>query len=301
LRRDDRLMPEGPEIRRAADRLRRAIEGDVARDVRLTMPAIARFERRLRGRVVESIAPRGKALLTRFEGGLTLYSHNQLYGRWIVSRGDAEPRTRRSLRVLIAGSRATIRLYSASDVAVLDEAGLARHPYLARLGPDLLDVATTPDRVAERLRHPRFAGRSLAALLLDQGFVAGIGNYLRSEMLFVAGLAPGRRPRDLDADERGRLAEAIVRIRHQRSRSRGADEARGIRLRGAALPRLRPRGAAVPRLRRAGRADRGRQPEALRLPHVPALTVRQASRASALAPMSRRKNAPSLSIDSISR
>lgn len=229
-------MPEGPEIRRAADRLRRAIEGDVARDVRLTMPAIARFERRLRGRVVESIAPRGKALLTRFEGGLTLYSHNQLYGRWIVSRGDAEPRTRRSLRVLIAGSRATIRLYSASDVAVLDEAGLARHPYLARLGPDLLDVATTPDRVAERLRHPRFAGRSLAALLLDQGFVAGIGNYLRSEMLFVAGLAPGRRPRDLDADERGRLAEAIVRIGRRAYRTGGVtndpDRAARMRLEG---------------------------------------------------------------------
>ncbi len=214
-------MPEGPEIRRAADRLRRAIEGDVARDVRLLLPALAPFERRLRGRVVASIAPRGKALLTRFEGDLTLYSHNQLYGRWIVSRGDAEPRTSRSLRVLLEGKRATIRLYSASDVAVLDDAGLARHPYLARLGPDLLDAATTPELVEARLREPPFAGRGLAGLLLDQGFIAGIGNYLRSEMLFVAGLAPERRPRDLDADERGRLAETIVRIGRRAYRTAG--------------------------------------------------------------------------------
>lgn len=214
-------MPEGPEIRRAADRLKRAIEGDVARDVRLLLPSITRFERRLRGCVVESIAPRGKALLTRFEGGLTLYSHNQLYGRWVVSRGDAEPRTTRSLRVLIKGAQATIRLYSASDIAVLDDAGLARHPYLARLGPDLLDAGTTPEIVDARLAESRFAGRSLAALLLDQGFVAGIGNYLRSEMLFVAGVAPERRPRDLDPEERTRLAEAIVRVGRQAYRLAG--------------------------------------------------------------------------------
>lgn len=225
-------MPEGPEIRRAADRLKRAVEGDIAREVRLLLPALSRFERRLRGRVVESIAPRGKALLTRFEGDLTLYSHNQLYGRWIVSRGDTEPRTTRSLRVLIRGARATIRLYSASDIAVLDEAGLARHPYLARLGPDLLDADTTPAAIEARLVDRRFAGRSLAALLLDQGFVAGIGNYLRSEMLFVAGLAPERRPRDLGPDERLRLAETIVRIGRQAWRLAGVtnDPDRALRM-----------------------------------------------------------------------
>lgn len=229
-------MPEGPEIRRAADRLRRAVEGDVARDVHLLLPSIAHFERRLRGRVVATIAPRGKALLTRFEGGLTLYSHNQLYGRWIVSRGDTEPRTNRSLRVLIAGAHATIRLYSASDIDVLEDAELDRHPYLARLGPDLLDADTTPELIETRLTEPRFAGRSLSALLLDQGFIAGIGNYLRSEMLFVGGILPERRPRSLDADERSRLAMAIVQIGRQAYRLAGVtndpDRAARMKLEG---------------------------------------------------------------------
>lgn len=230
-------MPEGPEIRRVADRLSRAIGGDVARHVCLTPPAITRFEPKLRGRVVESIAPRGKALLTRFEGGLTLFSHNQLYGLWIVSRGDSVPRTTRSLRVVIAGARATIRLYSASDIDVLDAAGLARHPYLARLGPDLLDATTTPAMIDERLAQRRFSGRSLAALLLDQGFVAGIGNYLRSEMLFVAGLAPERRPRDLDPQERAALAEAIVRVGNQAWRRAGItnDPQRAARMKLAGI------------------------------------------------------------------
>jgi endonuclease-8 len=219
--REHRTMPEGPEIRRVAERLSHAIGGDVATQVSLTLPALTRFEPRLRGRVVESISPRGKALLTRFEGGLTLFSHNQLYGLWIVSRGASVPRTTRSLRVVIAGARATIRLYSASDIDVIDAAGLARHPYLSRLGPDLLDAMTTPAMIDDRLSDKRFSGRSLAALLLDQSFVAGIGNYLRSEMLFVAGLVPERRPRDLAPHERAALAEAIVRVGHQAWRLAG--------------------------------------------------------------------------------
>src|SRR3546814_3441858 len=48
--------------------------------------------------------------------------------------------------------------------------------------------------------------RSLGGLLLDQGFLAGMGNYLRSEVLFAANLLPQRRPRDLDAGERAALA-----------------------------------------------------------------------------------------------
>lgn len=219
--REHQAMPEGPEIRRVAERLSRAIGGDVATQVSLTLPALTRFEPKLRGRVVESISPRGKALLTRFEGGLTLFSHNQLYGLWMISRGASVPRTTRSLRVVITGARATIRLYSASDIDVLDAAGLARHPYLARLGPDLLDATTTPAMIDDRLADKRFSGRSLAALLLDQGFVAGIGNYLRSEMLFVAGLVPERRPRDLTTEERAALAEAIVRVGHQAWRLAG--------------------------------------------------------------------------------
>ena len=74
-------MPEGPEIRRAADKVAAVLVGKTVDKVSFGLPELRQFERRLSGRVVTAIDTRGKAMLTRFENGLTIYSHNQLYGR----------------------------------------------------------------------------------------------------------------------------------------------------------------------------------------------------------------------------
>jgi endonuclease-8 len=66
-------MPEGPEIRRAADRLAAAVVGKPLHAVAFAFPALKHYEAQLVGRRIESITPRGKALLTRFDCGLTLY------------------------------------------------------------------------------------------------------------------------------------------------------------------------------------------------------------------------------------
>ena len=205
-------MPEGPEIRRAADQLAKAVIGDRLVHVELNLPTLARRAKALVGQRVLSITPRGKALLTRFDGGLSLYSHNQLYGVWKVAKAGERPETTRSLRVVLETAKKALLLYSATDITLLDDRGVAAHPFLSKLGPDVLDDSTTVAQVEARLADRGFAGRQLGALLLDQGFLGGLGNYLRSEILFDAGLLPMRRPKDLDADERARLAEACLRI-----------------------------------------------------------------------------------------
>ena len=91
-----------------------------------------------------------------------------------------------------------------------DDLGL--HPFLATLGPDLLSAGLEWRDVSARLADPAFAGRSLGALYLDQHFLAGSGNYLRSEILFCAGLHPQKRPRDLTRGERGRLARETLAV-----------------------------------------------------------------------------------------
>jgi endonuclease-8 len=222
-------MPEGPEIRRAADRLAQAVAGRPLVAVELAMPALKPHERNLVGRRIESITPRGKALLTRFDHGWTLYSHNQLYGVWKVVRAGERPATSRALRVALETVEYGILLYSASDVALLPHAEVERIPLLRRLGPDVLDTALDAAAVRERLASPRFAGRGLPALLLDQGFLAGMGNYLRSEVLFEAGIAPRRRPRDLDDTERARLARALLAVPRRSYLTRGIRRTRGMR------------------------------------------------------------------------
>lgn len=71
-------MPEGPEIRRAADSLEAAIKGKPLTDVWFAFPQLKPFEAQLVGQTVTHIETRGKALLTHFSHNLTLYSHNQL-------------------------------------------------------------------------------------------------------------------------------------------------------------------------------------------------------------------------------
>jgi len=205
-------MPEGPEIRRAADRIAAAIDGQRLAEVHFGLPRLRPFEDELTGVRVAGIETRGKALLIAFDLGLTLYTHNQLYGVWYLRRRGQLPSTSRSLRVALHTKTASALLYSASDIAVLDADGLLRHPYLARLGPDLLDPHLHWRDLARRLNDPAFRNRSLGALYLEQGFLAGLGNYLRSEILFTAGLHPRQRPRDLDLKTRNRLARATLEI-----------------------------------------------------------------------------------------
>ena len=69
-------MPEGPEIRRAADRVAKILLDREIVAAEFRLPALRRFESRLSGAHVTAVDTRGKAMLTRFDNGLTLYSHN---------------------------------------------------------------------------------------------------------------------------------------------------------------------------------------------------------------------------------
>ncbi|ANM28506.1 hypothetical protein ABI59_01000 [Acidobacteria bacterium Mor1] len=236
-------MPEGPEIRLAADRVASVIERKGPLEVWFAFPELKLFEPLLSGREVQSVETRGKALLLRFPDGLNVYSHNQLYGKWYVTKPGVSPNTKRTLRLALRGKAGSALLYSASEIEVLQDDQLEEHRYLAKLGPDVLDSDVRPADVTARMRERRFSGRSLGALLLDQGFLCGIGNYLRSEILFVAGLDPACRPRDLDAAARLRLARAALKISRRAYDTRGitADDKLVRRLKAEGLSRRRYR------------------------------------------------------------
>ena len=155
---------------------------------------------------------RGKALLTHFDNGHSIYSHNQLYGRWYVVKRDKYPSTGRSLRLALHTNTHSALLYSASEIEVLDEEGINTHRFLTKLGPDILNTHLTWREVAARLLEPRFKKRSLAALYLDQSFLAGVGNYLRSEILFAAGVHHKKRPQELDRKVINQLARSTLLI-----------------------------------------------------------------------------------------
>lgn len=221
-------MPEGPEIRRAADIIADAIVGHTLEVVRFGQPKMRRYGKALRGHTVIDIETRGKALLTHFEHGLSIYSHNQLYGVWKVIEGHTLPKTNRSLRLLLQTANHSAILYSASDISVWPTTELTQHPFLARIGPDIMDRTLTWRSIAERLQQKPFCNKELAALYLDQQFLAGNGNYLRSEVLHDARLQATARPAELSRGQLGKLARSTLEL------SRRSYETGGITL----APRL---------------------------------------------------------------
>lgn len=200
-------MPEGPEIYRVAQKLSKAISGKEIISIEFGLERLKGWEEVLINSQITSVKSQAKAMLISTDSGYTIYSHNQLYGRWDIRRSTtAEKKTNRSLRILIETDSHTARLYSASDIEVLDAVELASHPFLSKLGPDLLDKDVSDTQLVEHISSGRFDRRALKHLLLDQSFLSGIGNYLRSEILFEANLHPDTRLGKLSQAKKSELA-----------------------------------------------------------------------------------------------
>jgi hypothetical protein len=125
-------MPEGPEIRRAADSLEAAIKGKPLTDVWFAFPQLP-FSRRCWGECGDPYRNARQSVADALFHNLTLYSHNQLYGVWrVVEAGETE--TNRVLRVRLAAKDKAILLYSASDIEMLTPEQLAVHPFCSASG-----------------------------------------------------------------------------------------------------------------------------------------------------------------------
>lgn len=203
-------MPEGPEIKRAADAVAKAIEGQRLCQPELNYETVSKFATSWDGLLVKRVRARGKALLILLESDQVLYTHNQLYGRWYIrNRGDY-PKTNRQLRLGLHTEKKSALLYSATDIEVLARSELEKHSYISKLGPDILGPNTDTKTVQKRLLDQDCRNRQLASLYLDQSFLAGPGNYLRCEILFLSGLAPDLSPGQLSSKQRRKLAETTL-------------------------------------------------------------------------------------------
>jgi endonuclease-8 len=205
-------VPEGPEIRQSADELQSVLLNQPITNLVFGLAHLKHFEAQIVGACCMKVAPRGKAMLISFDNGLYLFSHNQLYGKWVVLKKGQVHHTTRQLRIAITTPMGEARLYSASDIEVLTKSGLSTHPFLSKLGPDILDEALSDEAFIERFHLPQFLKRTLASLLLDQAFIAGTGNYLRSEILFDQKLNPKCRLGELSQKQRTALAMAVREI-----------------------------------------------------------------------------------------
>jgi endonuclease-8 len=176
-------VPEGDTVWRTARRLD-ALSGQVLTESDLRLPSLATAD--LSGRRVLETVSRGKHLLTRLEGDLTLHSHLKMEGRWDVQ--DVGGRFRRpefDARAILRTARTEAIGYAVllDLVATTAESSLVGH-----LGPDLLGPDWDPVEAVRRLRSLPHV--PVGEALLDQRNLAGIGNVYRAELCFLTGLDP---------------------------------------------------------------------------------------------------------------
>ena len=221
-------MPEGPEIHRAAQRLRNALEGSIITHVECPYVTIQGQEHRFLGNQVLSVKARSKAMLIHI-GEDVLYSHNQLYGRWTVQKNSTKSKkTNRSLRLKLQNETHTACLWSATDIQLIEPWEIEGHPYIAKLGPDVADRDVNFDDVLKQVQNPKFSRRQLSHLLLDQGFLAGVGNYLRSEILHSARISPSRKLNTLSTAEQHNLAHSAIKVTQLAFDQRGVTVAKEL-------------------------------------------------------------------------
>lgn len=201
-------MPEGPEIWRTADKLNEAIAGKNVSACFFYHEELKPYEKKIEGLKVKEVEPRGKALVTFFDNNLCLYTHNQLYGKWFTQTNGTKPDTGRSLRVALHTENQSALLYSASEIEILPKGDLKKHAYLEKLGPDVVHPETTKEEILAQYTSDVFQNRKLATLLLDQSFLSGVGNYLRSEILFYARINPTVKLRECTPEQKDALAAA---------------------------------------------------------------------------------------------
>lgn len=206
-------MPELPEVetikRSLAPRLAgRTVRGVVVYNPRvIARPEAEEFCRRLRGAAFGAPARRGKYLLLPLNTGWALVVHLRMTGRLTWQPGPVAPaKHTHVIWELDDGFLVYEDLRRFGRLWLVKETELGEIKGLAGLGPEPLGEGLTAEWLAGRLAGQR---RPLKNLLLDQTFVAGIGNIYADEILHRAGLHPLRRANTLDEAEAAALWAAI--------------------------------------------------------------------------------------------
>jgi len=209
-------MPEGPEVRKYADALDEVLSGRVI----LSLEARTREARKwlehneqyLIGQRVERVVSHGKHLIGYISGDFFFHSHLMMWGRWQTFTDPPEKDRRERARIVVEGGAAILLSAPIFNVGQGD-------PYkeieiLATLGPDVLPYRGRFDRqeFQRRLFLPQHQDATIGAALLNQQIVAGLGNYLRAEILFNCKLNPWLTVRDLSKRNVSCLTRSIPQL-----------------------------------------------------------------------------------------
>jgi formamidopyrimidine-DNA glycosylase len=224
-------MPELPEVETLRRDLEKEVVGKRIKQVDVKgMRSIRRhtnrkqFAGKLEGHKITGVERRGKYLVVRLEDGEVLVVHLGMSGQLLRAKGGAREPVDKHTHVTITftqgGQLRFVDPRTFGELFVTAPEELARElPELAHLGFDPIDDMMSWTRFGEMLHERK---TKLKALLMDQRFVAGIGNIYSDEILFAAGLRYDRSSDSLSSQEVRRLYRAMVETLQDAIKHRGS-------------------------------------------------------------------------------
>jgi len=214
-------MPEGDTIYRTARALQKAIGGKVVKGFETGLAKLARAndDAPLVGRVVEKVESRGKWCLIFFSGDLILVTHMLMSGSWHLYRtGERWQMGRGRMRVVIRTKDweavgFDIPVAEFHTARSLMQPGW-RSSQVSKLGPDILSDSFSVEGGVARLAAYGLENpdAEIAAVLLNQRVLAGLGNVYKSEVAFAAGVNPFRAMRTITQREMELMVDVAQRF-----------------------------------------------------------------------------------------
>ena len=220
-------MPELPEVETISRDLREKLVGhtieraEVFWEREIGYPSVAEFLEFIRDRRIEDTGRRAKFVIIRLAGNATLLVHLKMTGQllYVPASEPPNPYTRvvfqldRGMELRFVDIRKFGRTY------LVEADRLQDFPKIAQLGPEPLEAAFTLPAFRALLR--KRTGR-IKPLLMNQGFLAGMGNIYVDEALFRAGVHPLRSSATLRPKHIGGLHRAIIDVLEESIANRGS-------------------------------------------------------------------------------
>ncbi|HOP06326.1 MAG TPA: bifunctional DNA-formamidopyrimidine glycosylase/DNA-(apurinic or apyrimidinic site) lyase [candidate division Zixibacteria bacterium] len=202
-------MPELPEVETVVRGLRETVVSRTIKQVKLNAPpativvgrafAERGFERSLVGKRIERVDRRGKNILIRLSGDATLWAHLKMTGHffWVPRSAPINKHDLAVFRFRSENGKGACRLEENilkfndyrrfGRLRLFDNEELMQQPGIASLGPEPLEIS--PDEFVELFRRTT---RMIKPALMDQTFIAGLGNIYADESLYAARIHPRR-------------------------------------------------------------------------------------------------------------
>lgn len=208
-------MPELPEVQTQVTQLAQILIGRSFTDLQTDTPklfqgGLQNFHTNLLHKKIQKVTRRGKYILIHLETNLVLVIHFRMTGHFLLQTEAHQYQNEKSIRAIFSLDNSHQLLYQ--DIRKFGRFWLGTHPQIfdqagiTNLGPEPLDLSFTLAKFKKNIQKHK---TQIKPLLLNQKFIAGIGNIYADESLFLARIHPLHPAHTLTPTEIKNLHQAI--------------------------------------------------------------------------------------------